>query len=292
MSAIEREVQSQPELWRRAQDQVAALDGVLPDSDARVAAIGCGTSWYMAESYASLREEETGARTDAFSASEARLERDYDVVVAISRSGVTTEVERALRRASTAGARTVVVTAVPGSSLALQADDAVILKFADERSLVQTRFATTALALLRASLGVSLEAAAEDADLALAAALPFDPADFERLVFLGSGWTVGLAAEAALKLREAAGAWSEAYPAMEYRHGPLSVSARTAVWLLSSAPEGLVAEIQAAGATVVAGTLDPMAELVRIHRLAVALAHARSTDPDNPPFLSRAVVLS
>ncbi len=52
-----------------------------------------------------------------------------------------------------------------------------------------------------------------------------------RFAFLGAGWTVGLANEAALKLREAAGAWTEAYPAMEYRHGPISANADdTLVW--------------------------------------------------------------
>ncbi len=46
------------------------------------------------------------------------------------------------------------------------------------------------------------------------------------------GWTYGLANEAALKLREAAGMWTESYPAMEYRHGPMAATGpHSVVWL-------------------------------------------------------------
>ena len=37
--------------------------------------------------------------------------------------------------------------------------------------------------------------------------------------------------------------------------------------------------------------LDPLAELIRIQRLAVALAERRGLDPDRPAHLERAVVL-
>lgn len=61
------------------------------------------------------------------------------------------------------------------------------------------------------------------------------PADREQFVFLGGGWTVGLAAEAALRFREASLAWTEAYYAMEYRHGPIRVAGEhTLVWLLGA----------------------------------------------------------
>ncbi len=90
---------------------------------------------------------------------------------------------------------------------------------------MQTRFATTTLALLRASLGDDVACLASDAERALAAPLPLDPAHLEQVSFLGVGWTYGLASEAALKLREAAQFWAESYLAMEYRHGPISIAA-------------------------------------------------------------------
>jgi fructoselysine-6-P-deglycase FrlB-like protein len=123
--------------------------------------------------------------------------------------------------------------------------------------------------------------------------LPIEPADFEHYVFLGEGWSVGLAHEAALKLREAAQAWTESYPAMEYRHGPISVAGpRSVVWALGAVDQGVLDAAAATGATVVGGGLDPMAELVVIQRTAVALAEARGLDPDHPRHLARSVVLS
>ena len=45
------------------------------------------------------------------------------------------------------------ITAVPDAPVARAADEVIDLGFADEESVVQTRFATTELALLRAHLG-------------------------------------------------------------------------------------------------------------------------------------------
>jgi fructoselysine-6-P-deglycase FrlB-like protein len=109
---------------------------------------------------------------------------------------------------------------------------------------------------------------------------------------LGHGWTVGLAAEAALKFREAGQAWAESYPQLEYRHGPVSVAGpKTLVWIFGRRDESLVADIQATGATVLHHDIDPMAELVRAQRAAVALATSKGLDPDNPQHLTRSVVL-
>src|SRR5439155_8933578 len=149
------------------------------------------------------------------------------------------------------------------------------------------------LALLRAHLGEDLEASIADARTALDADLPIDPSTFERFVFLGHGWTVGLANESSLKLAEAALAWSSAYPAKEFRHGPISLAGpNTLVWLLGVADTDLVRDVEATGATVLVGTLDPMAELVTVQRIAVALAESRGLDPDRPRHLTRSVVLS
>jgi fructoselysine-6-P-deglycase FrlB-like protein len=212
-------------------------------------------------------------------------------VVAISRSGTTTEVLRALEGPGRSIA-TVAVTAVPGSPVTSAADNTIVLDFANEQSVVQTRFATTALALLRAHTGDRLDAAIADGEAALSQALPVDPSEFRQFVFLGQGWTVGLAHEAALKLREAASAWTEAYPAMEYRHGPISVAGPgTLVWAIGPVDTSVLADAAGAGATIAGEGLDPMAELVLIQRMAVDLAEARGLDPDRPKHLTRSVVL-
>ena len=291
MRAITSEIASQPALWRKAAGVAQSVAGLLPAPGEPAAAIGCGTSHHIARAYAALREERSLGTTDAAIASELSPHRSYGRVVAISRSGTTTEVLRTLEglRGSIA---TVAVTAVPGSPVASSADEVIVLDFANEQSVVQTRFATTVLALLRAHTGDRLEAAVADGEAALARALPVDPSEFTQFVFLGQGWTVGLANEAALKLREAASAWTEAYPAMEYRHGPISAAGRgTLVWAIGAVDPGVLADAAATGATIVNQGSDPMAELVLIQRMAVELAEAQGLDPDHPKHLTRSVVL-
>jgi fructoselysine-6-P-deglycase FrlB-like protein len=292
VSEIAREIASQPACWSASVGLAIEAGGALPLDGERVAAVGCGTSLFVARAFAARREMAGRGETDAFAASEFPLGRRYDRIVAITRSGTTTEVLRLLERV--AGEQpSVAITAVGGSPAADLADRAVVLDFADERSIVQTRFATSALALLRAHLGEDLAPAIADAETALATDATSRPERFDRFVFLGHGWSVGLAEEAALKLREAAQVHTEAYPAMEYRHGSISLAdARTFIWIFGSPDPTIVADAEATAATVRRATLDPMAELVMAQRLAVALAEARGTDPDRPRHLTRSVVLS
>lgn len=287
------EIDSQPSCWRRAVALAAEPEVVsaLPAAGERVAVVGCGTSWFMAQAYARRREDEGLGETDAFAASEFPYGRKYDRVVALSRSGTTTEVVEVLRRLP--DVPTTAVVGAPGTPVTELAGQVVALPFADERSVVQTRFATTALVLLRAHLGEHLERAVLDAERALADPLPAGLAERGQFTFLGgSPWTTGLAAEAALKMREASLAWTESYPATEYRHGPAAITdERSAVWVFGAAPEGLGADVTAAGGLWVARDRDPLAELVAVHRLAVEVALSRGLDPDTPRNLTRSVIL-
>ena len=288
---VHTEIMSQPDCWRRAVEVAARSQDLLPRDGERVAVVGCGTSWFMAQAYASLRESGGGGETDAFAASEMPRGRGYDRLLAITRSGTTTEVLTLLEQVR-GRQPTLAVTADPTAAVTGAADQTIVLDFADERSVVQTRFATTTLALLRASLGQDLGPAVTQADQATVAELPAGLLERTQFTFLGSGWTVGLANEAALKLREACSAWAEAYPAMEYRHGPISITdARSAVWFLTPPPASLPEEVAATHALVLTPTGDPMAELVKVQRLSVALAAAKGLDPDRPRNLSRSVIL-
>lgn len=186
-SHVAAEIARQPDAWSRAADLAAELTDRLPRRGESVAVIGCGTSWFMASSYAALRESTGGGRTDAFAASELPRDRDYDRIVAISRSGTTTEVLRAVE-----GARSPVlaITAVAGTPVPEAATDSVVLDFADERSVVQTVFATTTLCLLRASLGERLEPVIGQARRVLAGetSLPPEATTTGQISFLGAGW--------------------------------------------------------------------------------------------------------
>jgi fructoselysine-6-P-deglycase FrlB-like protein len=289
---VHTEIMSQPGCWRRAVEVAARSQELLPRDGERVAVAGCGTSWFMAQAYAWLREATGRGETDAFAASEMPRGRRYDRLLAITRSGTTTEVLELLHQVR-GRQPTLAVTADPASAVLDAADQAIVLDFADERSVVQTRFATTTLALLRASLGQDLGPVVAAAEQAVVDDLPAGLLERSQFTFLGSGWTVGLANEAALKLREACSAWAESYPAMEYRHGPISITdARSAVWFLTTPPASLPEEVAATHALVLTPTGDPMAELVRVQRLSVALAAAKGLDPDRPRNLSRSVILS
>jgi fructoselysine-6-P-deglycase FrlB-like protein len=290
VGTIAHEIDSQPACWRTAALLAQDLDPLFAPGE-RAAVVGCGTSYNMALAVAALREGRGFGETDAFPASEMPQGRSYDKVLAISRSGTTTEVIRLLHRVR-GEIPTVAVSAVADTPLNEAADRVVVLDFADEQAVVQTRFATTALALMRAQFGDNVDHIADEAQQLLRQA-PVEAASFEHFVFLGRGWSVGLAHEAALKVREAASAWAESYPAMEYRHGPISVpSERSLVWMLDRVEPELLHAIEDTHATVVVAEGDPMAEVVRVHRAAVGLATSRGLDPDNPRRLTRSVVLT
>ncbi|MFI6944597.1 SIS domain-containing protein [Streptomyces sp. NPDC050422] len=291
MSFVEIETASQPDCWRRAADLAPSHAAALPARGERIAVVGCGTSFYMAQAYASLREESGQGESDAFAASEFPARRRYDRVVALTRSGTTTEVLELLDRLR-GTTPTVAITADPNTPVMTSADAVMVLDFADEQSVVQTRFATTLLTLLRANLGLHTDAVIRDAETALAEPLPEGLLDCTQFTFLGRGWTAGLANEAALKMKEASLSWTEAYASMEYRHGPISIATTgTATWTFGAAPEGLREQVLATGARWVESGLDPLAELVRVQRLAIARAAARGLDPDSPRHLTRSVVL-
>ncbi|MFF0172122.1 SIS domain-containing protein [Micromonospora profundi] len=309
MTYVDAEIASQPDCWREAARLSGVVRGDLPRPGERVAVVGCGTSWFMAMAYAARREQTGQGETDAFQASEFPAGRRYDRLIAITRSGTTTEVLELL--AALRGVTpTTVIVGDPASPAVELASAAVTMPFADERSVVQTRFATTALALLRAHLGDPVTALAADAEVAVRSPLPIDPTSIEQVTFLGRGWTVGLAQEAALKCREAATFWAEAYPAMDYRHGPISIAGPgRLVWAFGELPDGLPEDVAATGAAFVHSRthgwrtvlgswstgrtpVDPMADLILAQRFAVALATSRGLDPDAPRHLTRSVVLA
>jgi fructoselysine-6-P-deglycase FrlB-like protein len=287
-SFVEAEIATQPACWRQAAALATRVSAALPARGARVAVVGCGTSLFVGQAMAALREAAGHGETDAFPASEVPTGRRYDALLALSRSGTTSEVLAALDGLGGA-TTTIALTADGAAPLAARVDQAVVLDFADERSVVQTRFATTALALIRAHLRDGVEAVAAAGERALEAPLP-EPAD--EVAFLATGWRVGLAREAALKLREAAGLRSEAHPALEYRHGPISAAGPgTLVWALGPVPGDLADDVRATGARLERTDADAMPELVRAQRFAVRAALAAGRDPDRPPHLERSVVL-
>jgi fructoselysine-6-P-deglycase FrlB-like protein len=287
---VEDEIASQPACWRQAAELARTAADVLPVDGERVAFVGCGTSWFVAQVVAQWRESHGRGESDAFTASELPA-RDYQRVVAFTRSGTTTEVVELLRRLQ--GQIPTLVVAGDLDTPAVQAADAHLnLSFADERSVVQTRFATSAMVLFATAYGADLTALLAQVEGALAEPIAADLAAAEQVTFLGRGWTIGLAHEAALKFRETSSSWAESYPAMDYRHGPISIAEPgRAVWMFGPAPDGLAEEVRSTGALFVEHDRHPLAELVAAQRVAVARAVRLGRNPDQPRNLSRSVVL-
>jgi fructoselysine-6-P-deglycase FrlB-like protein len=290
---LEAEIRTQPSNWREAAEVARQHAGLLPEPGSRVAVVGCGTSYFMAQAVAALRESAGHGVTDAWPASEVRLTRGYDRVVAITRSGTTTEVIKLLEECKGETPATV-VTATTGSPV-LDLADGILLPQLDEESVVQTRFATGTLAMLRAHLGEDLSAAADQAEEILEAddSVVGPAADADQITFVGRGWTNGIANEAGLKLRESAQLWTESYPMMEYRHGPVSISAPgRVVWAFGEPVPGFAKDVAVTGAHFETSDRDAMADLVRVQRLCLVKARAAGLDPDQPRNLTRSIILT
>ena len=286
------EIETQPDDWSAARDLAKEHQALLPAPGERVAVIGCGTSLFMSRAIAAIREDAGLGLTDAWPASDHRLARGYDRILAITRSGTTTEVVDAL--ATYVGdARISVITVTPDTPVVDQGE-AIVLPQIDERSVVQTRFATTTLAMLRWHLGQDLDPVVEQARAALK-----EPEESlavarsaDQISFVGMGMATAIAEEAALKLRESTQAWVEAYPMTEYRHGPISVSAPgRVVWAFGPLVPNFERDLAATGAHFEHRDVDPMADLVRVQRLCLLRAADRGLDPDHPRNLSRSIIL-
>ncbi len=294
---MEEELRSQPEVWTRAIAEASERRDTEPIAapGQRVAVIGCGTSWFMAQSWAKARELAGQGLTDAFSASESDLSlraQNYDLLVAITRSGTTTEVLEVLTELKGV-LPSVAIIGDPDTPIVTLADRIVALPYADERSVVQTRFATTALAYLLTDSGIDLGTAVEDARVAVDTPTGQDLIDAEQFTFLGRGWTYGLANEAGLKMREAVQGWTESYPAKEYRHGPISIAGPNRVtWLIGDGPSALRGEVEVTGGAYLHHPeVHPLAELARVHRVTLDRALARGLNPDEPRHLTRSIIL-
>jgi len=126
MTFVESEIDSQPELWRQAAALAGEQAEVLPAAGARVAFSGCGTSFYVVLALATAREAAGGGESDAFPASEMPSARRYDLAVAISRSGTTTEVRQLVARLQSS-TPVLAITADAGSPLAREAAQTLVM---------------------------------------------------------------------------------------------------------------------------------------------------------------------
>jgi glucosamine--fructose-6-phosphate aminotransferase (isomerizing) len=278
-----REIRSQGEVWQATLAGLAAQAGPLANlwqqpAD-EVIFTGCGSTYYLALAAAATWQALTGQRARGVPASELWLFPDLVLarpetrVVAVSRSGETTETLRALETVAARGLRQVLAVTVYGErELARRAPHALVTTGAEEESVAQTRSFSSMLLLAQAAAAL---AAGNEPALAALRQLPafFDPLvgryealsrqlaedmRLERFIFLGSGAYYGIANEAMLKMKEMSLSPSEAFHFLEFRHGPKSVVApgTLLVGLVSDTAYEqelkVLAEMRDLGATVLA----------------------------------------
>jgi glutamine---fructose-6-phosphate transaminase (isomerizing) len=253
-------------------------------------------------------------------------------VVIISRSGSTTEAVAVAARMRAAGHPTVAVTCRGGSPLVALSDVTLVSAAGDEAGIVMTRSFASMLAMLLAvvaglagdetlSAGLrQLPGRWSEAASAAEVGRRLAGTDWSRVVVLGGGPAIGIAAEWGLKLTETSQVPASAYEPLEFRHGPISLCepgvlvvgllggdgvAEEAAVLSEAARLGastwLIArdEDEARGAngdiSLIGGGLHPFARLPLLlhpaHALALGLALTRGRDPDAPRHLGQVVII-
>lgn len=228
-----------------------ALEDFLNQADfAQVLAVGCGSTYYLAQVAATILTHRIGIPARALPSSElwlfaSAVPAGRTLLLAVSRSGATTETLQALERFREAnGGPVLAVTCYPESPLAQRANLALVAPEAQEHSVAQTRSFTSMLLLTQALTAVlardagmlkrlhRLPAALENlvdrlGNLPLRLGVDLG---IERFFFLGGGPLRGLANEAMLKTKEMSLSYAEAYYPLEFRHGPMAmVDERTLV---------------------------------------------------------------
>jgi glutamine---fructose-6-phosphate transaminase (isomerizing) len=252
--ATYREIKSQPEAWAQALDVVSASHLTRPkagDYD-QVIFTGCGSTYYLSLAAAALYQEMTGCAARAVPASELLLNpqivvgRDTispNLLVAISRSGTTTETIRAVEKFKAEKRGEVVVISNYDEVLSRLADVNIVIDKGQEESVAQTRsfasmyVAVTAFCVRMAGREDLVEAMRRLPQVGTSiisnheswARRLGENSDFDRFYFLGSGIRYGLACEANLKMKEMTLTHSEPFHFLEFRHGPMSMVNEKAV---------------------------------------------------------------
>jgi glutamine---fructose-6-phosphate transaminase (isomerizing) len=242
--ATYREIKSQSQAWRNALDIVSAAS--LPDATQyeQVIFAGCGSSYYLSLAAAMLYQELTGRAAHAVPAGELVLnpqtimrENIPHLLVAISRSGTTTEIVRAAEKFISENRGDVIVITNYHANLANMSNLSLVITEGQEESVAQTRsFASMYVAATafcarmagRRDLLEMMEKLPEIGNLIMDKYESFakeigEDLNFDRFYFLGSGIRYGLACEANLKMKEMTLTHSEPFHFLEFRHGPMSM---------------------------------------------------------------------
>lgn len=335
MTDLELEIKQQPEVIARSLetnwDRLAGLAEVLRQQPPRlVLFVGRGSSGHAALYGKYLLESLLGvpvaqASPSLWSLYGSTLPLRDALVIGISQSGASPDLVTVMAAARRQGARTLAITNAPQSPLAAAAEERLPLNAGVERSVPATKSFSASLALLAALAGHwrgdgGLLGALKEIPSMIAATLATaDPAirtwarvPWDRCLVLGRHYLHPIAAEAALKLREAAQVLALPYAVSEFFHGGLaSVTPGMPVLLMAGSGPTLDSALQARERILEAGghclfiadapqwrpdlllpapareELLPLVAAVPGQMLALAMALRKGLNPDQPPGLSK-----
>lgn len=330
------EIMSQPQVWletlQSLQNHSLDIQQLLAKDYDQILFTGCGSTYYLALAAASLYQKTTGITCRGLPASEIWLYGDYayskhqkTLLVAISRSGTTTETLRAVEHFKYHGQGDVLTLSCYPTTLSTLGNLNIILPGGQEQSIAQTRaftvlyLATMALSLIKNKAPLELlqplSACCEHllsthADLTKQVGSNLE---LERFYFLGSGPRYGLACELSLKMKEMTLSHSEPFHFMEFRHGPKSmVSNQTLIIALLSQTnhkyeQAVLNDMQQQGAQVLSlaedkatisfasGVVEDFRNVLYlpvIQLLAFYRSIAKGLNPDKPNNLEAVVLLN
>lgn len=318
MNVTEQVIVEQFPFW------VPALSQPLPTLTGKTfIVVGCGTSYYLAQVVASALNL-NGKSAIAVPGGEwarrpyAYLPENPDIqVIALSRSGESTETVQAVQASRVRGLKTLGITCEPGSSLATCSDAVLCAPTHALEGIVMSSSASLMLLLGLRLAGVEVDAdvhtRAEQIMQTLNGMVASSSAlSRSHFVYLGGGAYYGLASEGALKLQEMSLTYTQVFHPMEYRHGPISlVDEKTCVVLIYSPQTRdeeatLYAELKAKGALVIGfggpgdlsvdvglnGLDRSLAILPALQLFGERLAQHKQLDSTAPRHLTKVVRLS
>lgn len=330
--ATYREIKSQTEAWAQASDVASGLSLPMAGDYDQVLFTGCGSTYYLSLAAAALYQELTGCPARAVPGGElvlnpkTVLSDQKTLLVAVSRSGTTSETLKAVENFRAGKRGDVLVISNHEEALSGFADVSLVIEKGQEESVAQTRafasmyVAASALCARMAGRNDLVEAITILPEIGNQIMGKYEifakdigqNLDFDRFYFLGSGIRYGLACEVNLKMKEMTLTHGEPFHFLEFRHGPMSMVNQSAVvvGLLSEENQTheakVLSEMKTLGGTVISvGERDAdiqfdsgIPESVRgvlylpvLQLMAFYRSFAKGLNPDKPNHLTSVVQL-
>ena len=326
------EIKSQTAAWAQAIEVASHIHLPAAGDYDQVLFTGCGSTYYLSLAAAALYQELTGCPGRAVPAGELVLNAktvltdQKTLLVAISRSGTTSETVKAVKNFKAQKRGEVLVISNYDEALSKLADIKIVISRGQEQSVAQTRsfasmyVAACVLCARMAGRNDLVEAMVNLPEVGNGVISHYESVakeigenlEFDRFYFLGSGIRYGLACEVNLKMKEMTLTHSEPFHFLEFRHGPMSMVNQSAIviGMLSDAnylhEVKVLSEMKTLGGTVISigeqnADIDFKSEIPEsvggvlylpfLQLMAFYRSLAKGLNPDRPNHLTAVIQL-